>query len=136
MTGGLVIALPGNEARLKRKVRAHFKRLGFLKAADGTLLPPGLDKQSYRDMHAHHPNSHPDTHLPPSREPALDDRSHGSTDPTLRIRRRSRCCADLPAYRDCAIRYLAVKPLSPRQLLLENSHLQGVWTPPAVSGLG
>ncbi|MCW5237070.1 DUF4338 domain-containing protein [Verminephrobacter eiseniae] len=57
MTGGLVIALPGNEARLKRKVRAHFKRLGFLKAADGTLLPPGLDKQSYRDMHAHQRNS-------------------------------------------------------------------------------
>lgn len=53
MTRGLVIALPGDEARLKRKVRAHFKRLGFLKAADGTLLPPNLGKQSYRDMHAH-----------------------------------------------------------------------------------
>lgn len=57
MTGGLVIALPGDEARLKRKVRAHFKRLGFLKAADGTLLPPNLDKQSYRDMHAHQRDS-------------------------------------------------------------------------------
>ena len=34
MTTGLVIALPGDEARLKRKVRAHFKRLGFLKAPD------------------------------------------------------------------------------------------------------
>ena len=53
MSTGLVIALPGDEARLKRKVRAHFKRLGFLKAPDGTLLPPNLDKQSYRDMHAH-----------------------------------------------------------------------------------
>lgn len=57
MTKGLVIALPGDEARLKRKVRAHFKRLGFLKAADGTLLPPNLDKQSYRDMHAHQRDS-------------------------------------------------------------------------------
>ena len=57
MTRGLVIALPGDEARLKRKVRAHFKRLGFLKAADGTLLPPNLDKQSYRDMHAHQRDS-------------------------------------------------------------------------------
>lgn len=57
MTKGQVIALPGDEARLKRKVRAHFKRLGFLKAADGTLLPPNLDKQSYRDMHAHQRDS-------------------------------------------------------------------------------
>lgn len=48
-----VIALPGYAARLKRKVRAHFKRLGFLKAPDGSLMPPKLDKQSYRDMHAH-----------------------------------------------------------------------------------
>ena len=57
MSSGLVIALPGDEARLKRKVRAHFKRLGFLKAPDGTLLPPNLDKQSYRDMHAHQRDS-------------------------------------------------------------------------------
>lgn len=57
MTKGQVIALPDDEARLKRKVRAHFKRLGFLKAADGTLLPPNLDKQSYRDMHAHQRDS-------------------------------------------------------------------------------
>jgi hypothetical protein len=55
---GLVISLPGDEARLKRKVRAHFKRLGFLKAPDGTLLPPNLDKQSYRNMHAHQRDSH------------------------------------------------------------------------------
>ncbi|MEQ1804786.1 MAG: Druantia anti-phage system protein DruA [Burkholderiaceae bacterium] len=61
MKSGLVIALPGDDARLKRKVRAHFKRLGFLKAADGTLLPPNLDKQSYRDMHAHQRDSRLDT---------------------------------------------------------------------------
>lgn len=48
-----VIALPGDAVRLKRKVRAHFKRLGFLKAPDGSLMPPKLDKQGYRDMHAH-----------------------------------------------------------------------------------
>lgn len=57
MKTGLVIALPNEEARLKRKVRAHFKRLGFLKAPDGTLIPPNLDKQSYRDMHAHQRDS-------------------------------------------------------------------------------
>ena len=57
MKTGLVIALPGDEAKLKRKVRAHFKRLGFLKAPDGTLMPPKLDKQSYRDMHAHQRDS-------------------------------------------------------------------------------
>lgn len=57
MKTGLVIALPGDEARLKRKVRTHFKRLGFVKAPDGTLIPPNLDKQSYRDMHAHQRDS-------------------------------------------------------------------------------
>ncbi|MET3479337.1 Druantia anti-phage system protein DruA [Variovorax atrisoli] len=57
MKKGVVIAIPGEEARLKRKIRAHFKRLGFLKAADGTLIPPKLDKQSYRDMHAHQRDS-------------------------------------------------------------------------------
>ena len=57
MSSALVIALPDDEARLKRKVRIHFKRLGFLKATDGTLMPPSLDKQSYRDMHAHQRDS-------------------------------------------------------------------------------
>ncbi|WP_323000047.1 Druantia anti-phage system protein DruA [Castellaniella sp.] len=57
MKTGLVIALPSDEARLKRKVRTHFKRLGFVKAPDGTLIPPNLDKQSYRDMHAHQRDS-------------------------------------------------------------------------------
>src|SRR5690606_37794637 len=31
--------------------------LGFVKAPDGTLIPPNLDKQSYRDMHAHQRDS-------------------------------------------------------------------------------
>lgn len=53
MSKGVIIPLPSPEARLKRRVRAHFKRLGFLRAPDGTLLPPSFDKQSYRDMHAH-----------------------------------------------------------------------------------
>ena len=57
MRSATVVVLPGEEARLKRKVRAHFKRLGFLKADDGTLVPPSLDKQSYRDMHAHQRDS-------------------------------------------------------------------------------
>lgn len=56
MTKTVIIPLLGDQARLKRKVRAHFKRLGFLKATDGTLSPPSLDKQSYRDMHAHQRN--------------------------------------------------------------------------------
>lgn len=57
MTTALIIALPGDVARLKRKVRAHFKHLGFVKAPDGTLVPPNLDKQSYRNMHAHQRDS-------------------------------------------------------------------------------
>lgn len=39
------------EARLKREIRAHFKRLGFTKNSDGTLEPPRLDKTGYRLVH-------------------------------------------------------------------------------------
>lgn len=53
MTKPPVIPLPGRKDRLKRKVRAHFKELGFLKSEDGSLVPPSFDKQSYRNMHSH-----------------------------------------------------------------------------------
>lgn len=53
MTKPAVIPLPGNRERLKKKVRAHFRQLGFVKSEDGSLVPPSLDKQSYRDMHSH-----------------------------------------------------------------------------------
>lgn len=52
MKTAAVITIPGEAARLRRKVRLHLKRLGFSKGPDGELVPPGLDKQSYRDMHA------------------------------------------------------------------------------------
>lgn len=53
MKGAAIIAIPGEEARLRRKIRNHFKQLGFTKGPGGALVPPGLDKQTYRDMHAH-----------------------------------------------------------------------------------
>lgn len=52
-----VIAIPGVEARLIRKIRRHFKELGFTKAANGILVPSGLDKESYREMHSHQRSS-------------------------------------------------------------------------------
>lgn len=58
MNKAVIIPIPGDQARLKKKVRAHFKQLGFLRAADGTLLPPSLDKQSYRNLHAHQRKAH------------------------------------------------------------------------------
>jgi len=48
-----IITLRSRESNLKRKLRAHLKQLGFHKAPDGTLLPPALDKASYRSIHAH-----------------------------------------------------------------------------------
>lgn len=51
--GARLIALRAREARLKRKVRSHLKGLGFHKASDGTLLPPALDKDTYRRIHGH-----------------------------------------------------------------------------------
>lgn len=57
MKTAAIIAIPSEEARLRRKIRAHLKRLGFSKGPDGELVPPGLDKQSYRAMHADQRNS-------------------------------------------------------------------------------
>jgi Domain of unknown function (DUF4338) len=48
-----VVMLRSREAKLKRKLRAHLKQIGFHKAPDGTLLPPALDKATYRSIHAH-----------------------------------------------------------------------------------
>jgi len=48
-----VINLNSREAQLKRKIRAHLKEIGFSKAPDGTLLPPALDKETYRSIHSH-----------------------------------------------------------------------------------
>lgn len=48
-----IVAIRAREARLKRKLRAHLRELGFHKAADGTLLPPALDKDTYRSIHRH-----------------------------------------------------------------------------------
>ena len=40
------------EALLKRSIRAHFTRLGFTKANDGTLVLPGTGKDDVRTLHA------------------------------------------------------------------------------------
>lgn len=53
MKSAAIIQIPSEDARLRRKIRSHFKLLGFTKGPDGELVLPGLDKQSYRDMHAH-----------------------------------------------------------------------------------
>src|SRR5262245_52662819 len=53
MSSSAVIALRSREARLKRKFRLHLKELGFSRAPDGTLVPPDLDKEAYRNIHAH-----------------------------------------------------------------------------------
>ncbi|MEQ1725065.1 MAG: Druantia anti-phage system protein DruA [Sphingopyxis sp.] len=39
------------EAKLKKKIRAHFTRLGFSKASDGTLIRPDVGKDSVRQLH-------------------------------------------------------------------------------------
>jgi Domain of unknown function (DUF4338) len=39
------------EAKLKRKIRSHFTRLGFSKGPDGTLVRPDAGKDSIRQLH-------------------------------------------------------------------------------------
>lgn len=57
MKTAAIITILGEEAQLRRKIHAHLKLLGFSKGPDGKLVPSGLDKQSYRDMHADQRNS-------------------------------------------------------------------------------
>src|ERR1044072_5770758 len=40
------------EALLKRNIRAHFTKLGFTKANDGTLILPGAGKEVVRHLHS------------------------------------------------------------------------------------
>lgn len=49
-----VIKLAAREALLRRRVRAHLRELGFTKDADGTLVPPNLNKEGYRELHTPH----------------------------------------------------------------------------------
>lgn len=46
-----VIQVSPRDARLKRRIRSHLRNLGFKRGADGSLLPPSLDKDAYRQFH-------------------------------------------------------------------------------------
>lgn len=48
-----VIPIATYEATLKRKVRRHFKALGFTRDPTGILLPGGTNKDAYRAVHSH-----------------------------------------------------------------------------------
>ncbi len=39
------------EVRIKRKLRKHFRELGFTKKSDGTFSPPDTNKNTYRLLH-------------------------------------------------------------------------------------
>ncbi|WP_435634846.1 Druantia anti-phage system protein DruA [Pseudomonas solani] len=51
MNKGKIIRIALREARLKRLVRRHLKKLGFERNAQGRLHPPCLDKDAYRRFH-------------------------------------------------------------------------------------
>jgi hypothetical protein len=40
------------EAVLKRKIRVHLRKLGFVKSSDGSLLPPSSSKDTVRALHS------------------------------------------------------------------------------------
>lgn len=46
-----IIAIAAFEANLKRRLRAHLKSLGYTKAPDGGLQPPGSSKDAVRALH-------------------------------------------------------------------------------------
>jgi hypothetical protein len=47
-----VVAAFTPEAVLKRKVRAHLRKLGFDKSSDGSLCPPSSSKETVRALHS------------------------------------------------------------------------------------
>jgi hypothetical protein len=47
-----IIKINPREIRLKKSIRAHLQAIGFSRANDGTLIPPSLDKESYRKIHS------------------------------------------------------------------------------------
>ncbi|MGO9229301.1 MAG: Druantia anti-phage system protein DruA [Bryobacteraceae bacterium] len=49
--GKNVVTVATREASLKKRLRRHLRSLGFQKAADGTLLPPGTGKEVVRSIH-------------------------------------------------------------------------------------
>src|SRR5712675_791287 len=49
--GKSIITVSTREATIKRRFRRHLKSLGFHKADDGTLLPPGTGKDVVRAIH-------------------------------------------------------------------------------------
>jgi hypothetical protein len=49
---GVVARVFSPEALLKRRIRAHFAKLGFTRADDGTLVLPGADKEHVRRLHS------------------------------------------------------------------------------------
>ncbi len=50
-SNGAIVNAFSAEAKLKRSIRAHFTRLGFSKAADGTLVRPEGGKETIRELH-------------------------------------------------------------------------------------
>lgn len=50
--GKNVVTVSAREASLKKRFRRHLRSLGFQKAADGTLLPPGTGKEVVRSIHS------------------------------------------------------------------------------------
>ncbi len=47
----IVISAFTPEANLKRKIRAHLRKLGFEKSNDGALMPPSSSKDTIRTLH-------------------------------------------------------------------------------------
>ena len=52
MKKATIIAAFMPEAVLKRKVRAHLRKLGFKKSGNGALSPPTSSKESVRAVHS------------------------------------------------------------------------------------
>ena len=47
----VVVSAFSEEAKLKRRIRDHLKKLGFVSAGDGSLKPPSNSKESIRALH-------------------------------------------------------------------------------------
>jgi hypothetical protein len=66
-----IVHIDPEAVRLKRKIRKHFKSLGFGRADDGSLRPINDSKETYRKLHEHQRNEKVRAH-----KKFLDDHKH------------------------------------------------------------
>ena len=114
------------EKNLKRRLRYHLKKLGFLTQHDGRLAPPEATKATVRQMHQYQRFE----------KIKIEKKFVDTNWPKLKKRKRRRTSERNAGIRTHSIRYMAVRAVSPSVVELECASIIRIWKAVAVSGVG